>query len=110
MSTNSSKAKLHVTADSCTRQVSFVIKPIQTPEGDQGEKCNVEQSKAEQSTARQSKAAEAAADLGREFPDESCIHLQRQLPAEVKLRAEGLSLKGGLKRRNGQLQLVTGRE
>ena len=66
-------------------------------------------SRAEQNRAEQSKA-DAAADLGRQFPDESCIHLQWQLPAEVELRAEGLSLKGGLKRRNRQLQLDIGRE
>ena len=52
----------------------------------------------------------AAADLGGQLPDESCIHLQWQLPPEVELRAEGLGLEGGLKRRNGQVQLVVGRE
>ena len=51
----------------------------------------------------QVEASEATADLSGELPDESCIHLQWQLPPEVKLRAEGLGLEGGLKRRNGQL-------
>ena len=51
----------------------------------------------------QVEASEATADLSGELPDESCVHLQRQLPPEVKLRAEGLGLEGGLKRRNGQL-------
>lgn len=58
----------------------------------------------------QSKASGAAADLGGQLPDESCVHLQRQLPPEVELRAERLGLEGGLKRRNGQLQLVIGRK
>lgn len=58
----------------------------------------------------QCKAGGAASDLGRQLPDESCVHLQGQLPPEVEFRAEGLGLEGGQKWRNGQLQLVIGRE